>query len=281
MGTNAEACWIGNSICAERSALTQLRWYPAAIVNKIVIATDAPGAIAPGMLCREFMASSDQIPWDTPIVLGGTKCRKCKLEYGNDDDDKCLDGTSHDMVASVVSLQSLYPHPSIYVRKNPIDCVTFGEHWAPSLMESEDEILRIARTAFNHDNDDENHTELHPITYSATVLFDDKSHSTSRCVKLLEYGCSMDAVTQLAPVLKSKRAQGLKATHLVQVDQFGIAHAPFAPARAFLAEEGYGDVAILMHSFASQDNCLTLHTNKASELAPMAPEFVKQLNGEL
>jgi hypothetical protein len=282
LGTNAEACWIGNSVCAERAALTQLGWYPSAVVNKIVIATDAPDAIAPGMLCREFMASCDQIPWDTQIVLGGTHCQLCNSEHGgNGDDETCPDGTIHNMVACVVPLQELYPHPSLYVRTKPTDCVAFGKQWAARLAESESPILQIARTAFDGEVEDGEHTELHPITYAAAVLFRDKSYATSRCVKLLEYGCSMDAVTQLAPIMKAKRDKGLEAIQIVQVDQFGIAHPPFAPARAFLAEQGYGHLSVLMHSFDLEENCLVWKNTKASELAPMTPEFVKQLNGEV
>ena len=143
LGTNAEACWIGNSICAERSALALLRWFPSATVNKIVIVTDAPGIIAPGCLCREFMASCDQIPWNTPIVLGGTSCRNCKQkqlahvphqqQHDINETDTCIDGTKHDYIGKIVTLASMYPHPSLYVRSKPHHCISFATKWKSCL----------------------------------------------------------------------------------------------------------------------------------------------------
>mmetsp|Transcript_11960 Transcript_11960/g.17429 ORF Transcript_11960/g.17429 Transcript_11960/m.17429 type:complete len:99 (+) Transcript_11960:1-297(+) len=35
---------------------------------------------------------------------------------------------------------------------------------------------------------------------------------------------------------------------IVQADQYGIAHAPFAPARAYLSEHGYTNCYVLVHS---------------------------------
>lgn len=278
LGTNSEACWIGNSICAERSALALLRWFPTAKVNKIVIATDAPGPIAPGCLCREFMASCDQIPWNTPIVLGGTTCQRCKEElyHVGDDSDQCDHGDSHDFVGTIVTLKSMYPHPSLYVRTKPSDCIAFAEKWQPGVLESQHKLLDVAR-AFLEDQADGTNA-LHPISYVAAVFFRDRSHAFARCVKSLEYGCSLDAVTQLAPALEAKRKSGIEALQIVQVDQFGIAHPPFAPGRAFLVEHGYGHVSVVMHDFDMKQNSLTWKTVKASELAPMVPDFVAHMN---
>lgn len=276
LGTNSEACWIGNSICAERSALALLRWFPSAKVNKIVIATDAPGPIAPGCLCREFMASCDQIPWDTPIVLGGTKCRRCKAElHPSYDAGGCLDGDCHDFVGSIVTLASMYPHPSLYVRSKPSDCIAFAAKWQPVVLESQHKLLQIALAFLEGQVDGTN--ALHPISYVAVALFRDKSHAFARCVKSLEYGCSLDAITQLAPALEAKRKSGLEPIQIVQVDQFGIAHPPFAPGRAFLVEQGYGNVSVVMHDFDVGQNSLMWKTVKASELAPMVPDFVAHL----
>ena len=278
LGTNSEACWIGNSICAERSALALLRWFPSAKVSKIVIATDAPGPIAPGCLCREFMASCDQIPWNAPIVLGGSKCLRCKEvpHHVGDDAGQCIDGNCHDFVGSIVTLSSMYPHPSLYVRSKPSDCVAFGTKWQPSVLESQHKLLQVAQ-AFLEDQADGTNA-LHPISYVAAVLFRDRTHAFARCVKSLEYGCSLDAVALLAPALEAKRKSGIGALQIVQVDQFGIAHPPFAPGRAFLVEHGYGHVSVVMHVFDLKQKSLMWKTVKASELAPMVPDFVAHLN---
>jgi hypothetical protein len=268
LGTNDEACWIGNSICAERAALALLRWFPTAKVEKIVIVSDAPHPIAPGCLCREFMASCDQVPWDVPIILGGAKYQE------NPEENLGVE----DVTGMTVTLDYLYPYPSLFLRSCPLDCLAFGQKWYPRLKEFNHSLLRIARSVFEEEVDDT--TNLHPISYVAVVLFRDKTHAYSSCIKSLEYGCSQDAITQLAPVMTAKRAQGVEPIQLVQVDQFGIAHPPFAPARAFLVEQQYDHVSVFIHIFEKKLNTLMWKTIKASDLAPMSPNYVANLYKE-
>ena len=52
------------------------------------------------------------------------------------------------------------------------------------------------------------------------------------------------------------------------VDDLGVAHAPFASGRAFLAEHGYGAVDVLCH-----DGDGALHVVEALELMPFVPDF--------
>lgn len=128
--------------------------------------------------------------------------------------------------------------------------------------------------------------------------------------KALEYGCSLDAVTQLAPFLEDQRqlmhrysqtkpsssnvsssssissasfvafasylsidesatAKSNRPILLIQVDQFGIAHAPFAKARAFLTEYGYGDCHVLVHN-ADATEMLDI---QVKDLVPSAPDM--------
>lgn len=65
--------------------------------------------------------------------------------------------------------------------------------------------------------------------------------------KGLEYGTTLDAITQLAHSMESQPAS-VKVMMLVQVDQYGIAHAPFGGARAFLKEFGHGHVQVIVHN---------------------------------
>ena len=52
VGTNDEPCAISGSLCAE-PALLQLRFVPnLRQITKVVIVTDSPQPISPGMLCR-------------------------------------------------------------------------------------------------------------------------------------------------------------------------------------------------------------------------------------
>jgi hypothetical protein len=264
---------MGNSLCAERVALSQLAWYPNARVKKVVISTDSPKAIAPGMLCREFMASCDAISWETPIILGSTLCQSCrKYKYGHEENESSCD--QHRYCAFVSNLLNLYPHPSLYVRSPPLDCIAFGAKWKSRLKEFSEvhKLLEVCRSAKYEKADD----NLHPISYVAAVQFRDKSIATARSVKSLEYGCSLDAVTQLTPVMTEKRRQGLEATRLVQMDQFGLCHAPFAPGRAMLVEQGFGGVTVWMHSYDLEDDNLVWKTCDAADLAPLEPDFVDE-----
>ena len=51
-------------------------------------------------------------------------------------------------------------------------------------------------------------------------------------------------------------------------DQFGVLHAPFAPARALLVEHGFGDLRVLRH-----DEHGELHSHTADELMPQVPTW--------
>jgi hypothetical protein len=65
--------------------------------------------------------------------------------------------------------------------------------------------------------------------------------------------CTLDAIGQLASAINKKYLKAdadapvIKPVLIVQCDQFGIAHAPFAQGRSFLTERGFGDCKVLIH----------------------------------
>ena len=67
-----------------------------------------------------------------------------------------------------------------------------------------------------------------------------------------------------------KRRDGVRPIVVALVDDLGVAHAPFASGRAFLAEHGYGAVDVLCH-----DGDGALHVVEALELMP----FGRRLHG--
>lgn len=87
-------------------------------------------------------------------------------------------------------------------------------------------------------------------------------------------------MSQLAPYFKEKESRPVL---LVQADQFGIAHAPFAPARAFLSENGFEDCLVLLHSTPNLDNVSEdlqrwkLEEVLVTDLAPNAPDWKTSL----
>jgi cytidine deaminase len=127
---------------------------------------------------------------------------------------------------------------------------------------------------------------LHPLQFGAACLFDDGSVETAHMLKGLEYGCTVDPVSLLIREMCLRRDSNMIHAHrtgaaggaaamaaqyrsaaapvcLAMVDQFGVAHAPFAPARALLVEHGFEDCSVLYHS----DSGALLRLS-ASELAP-------------
>jgi hypothetical protein len=135
---------------------------------------------------------------------------------------------------------------------------------------------------------------LHPIRFSAAVLFEDGTIESAWMLKALEYGCTLDPVSQLIRDIEKKRVCAIcsssisngteaasadsaagsgvsihqagllcKPVSLVMCDQFGVCHAPFAQARSLLSEHGYGYLTVLVHG---EDGAL--HSPSVAELIP-------------
>jgi len=125
-----------------------------------------------------------------------------------------------------------------------------------------------------------NISDLHPIQFGAAAIFEDGTIVTTRQASALEYGCTLDAVSQLAPHFEE---QDSAPVLLVQADQFGIAHAPFADARAFLTEHDFENCQIVVHDAPVSDNDegvfdidrWTLKEVFASELASKPPSWTE------
>lgn len=270
VGTNDEpGAFIGGSICAERAALVQLRFLPNVKVSKIVIVTDHEYPISPGTLCREFMSGHSAVPWDVSIVLAGSGRR------------------GDAWTVTKTTLRYLYPHPSPYSRLTATQADEMGKNFSASEHEKdsnyesslrESDVRRLmesAREAAHRDT----RMGLHPIQFGAAILFDDDTIVTGHQKKALEYGSTLDAVSQLASDIERKSARPVA---LVQVDSHGMAHAPFAPARAYLSEHGYGDCRVLVHKYhhgeSDDDNTNLIQVGElvdviVTDLAPVAPDM--------
>jgi cytidine deaminase len=286
VGTNDEPGYMGGAICAERAAMVQLRFVPSFQITKLVIATDSLEPISPGLLCREFLAGHASVPWDVPVISAGCICRNCQLR----DQDLFLqtkspcqgdgDTTEHHSIPTLqTTIRQLYPYPSPYTRLTASQSMALGEAYCekPPPPADENEPLeetarRLLELAIMEAKS--NISELHPVQFGAAVVFEDGTIVTSHQASALEYGCTLDAVSQLTSHIT---AESNAPVLLVQADQFGIAHAPFAPARSFLSEHGYGDCLVLLHDAASDDvenaNAWKLRQVSAADLAPNAPSW--------
>jgi hypothetical protein len=114
------------------------------------------------------------------------------------------------------------------------------------------------------------------LRYAAGTRFSDGEVRVTWQHKTLEYGSSLDAVSKLIPFVEDKQHIGGKKQHnpvtpqfLMQVDQFGILHAPFARARAYFFEFGFLDVPVLVHDRAGQ-----LHRVPIGTLVAESPDCI-------
>eukprot|EP00534_Pseudo-nitzschia_fraudulenta_P001139 CAMPEP_0201126652 /NCGR_PEP_ID=MMETSP0850-20130426/26993_1 /ASSEMBLY_ACC=CAM_ASM_000622 /TAXON_ID=183588 /ORGANISM="Pseudo-nitzschia fraudulenta, Strain WWA7" /LENGTH=418 /DNA_ID=CAMNT_0047395171 /DNA_START=99 /DNA_END=1356 /DNA_ORIENTATION=+ len=303
VGTNDEPGYMGGAICAERSAMVQMRFVPAFRITKLVIATDCETVpISPGMLCREFLAGhGNSVPWDLKVISTGSQCMRCKkkdedifrklpirmktTETASDDEKSysCIDGHEDHCLATLkTTIAELYPFPSPYTRLTAPQSVLLGRrynvsshrnHDMESLGASSKKLLELAILEAKQSVANEAERENHPIHFGAAVVFEDQSISTSHQSSALEYGCSLDAVSQLVPYILDVACNPVL---FVQVDQYGVAHAPFAPARAFLSEHGYEYSHVLVHDTALDDvtslDRWKLKEVTVSELAPTPPD---------
>lgn len=261
VGHNDEACNLLNSVCAERAAFLQLadlaQDAASLQVLAVYISTDADGPITPGALCREYMLSSPWTTSTTRIIMEGRRRKSTRMER---------------------SLADLYPFASVYTRRRREAQAEEGARRAervapsnshlsspPNTDDYESAALRGAVSASAGDS----RMDLHPIKYGACVVFDDGSTACASQKKALEYGCSLDAICQLCQAIDERRnTDGRQPAVLCMADQFGLAHAPFAPARAFLVEHGFSDAKILFH-----DENTRLRSVKAGELLPAIPNM--------
>eukprot|EP00008_Paramoeba_atlantica_P007553 CAMPEP_0201483090 /NCGR_PEP_ID=MMETSP0151_2-20130828/7321_1 /ASSEMBLY_ACC=CAM_ASM_000257 /TAXON_ID=200890 /ORGANISM="Paramoeba atlantica, Strain 621/1 / CCAP 1560/9" /LENGTH=356 /DNA_ID=CAMNT_0047866067 /DNA_START=54 /DNA_END=1121 /DNA_ORIENTATION=+ len=210
-GANGETGNIAGAICAERAAFLKFREIPA-LVTKVFIVSDSDVFITPGTLCREFMR--DYADASTPVIMASAS-------------GDC----------NVTALETLFPHPYAYI------CLTSSEitRIGPSLVKAfgkpegdwaklYDEAIKIAP----YDCQD----KLYPLRLSAAIEFSDGTICSTNQTKALEYGSTLDPVSKLFYAIDHKVREGHHPTRLLQVDEFGVLHAPFAQARALLAEGG-------------------------------------------
>ncbi|GMF44326.1 unnamed protein product [Phytophthora fragariaefolia] len=138
--------------------------------------------------------------------------------------------------------------------------------------DEQDVYLRALRATENDARDD-----LFPLRYAAGTRFSDGDVRVTWQHKTLEFGSSLDAMSKLIPFVEDKQHPGgkkqlqnpTKPEFLVQVDQFGILHAPFARARAYFFEFGFLDVPVLVHDAAGE-----LHRVPVGTLVAESPDCI-------
>lgn len=255
LGTNTEPCHIGSSICAERTALLQMRLKSYTSISKLYITADSDTIITPGLLCREMLC--EFLTPDTPIVLAS---KNPQWENGFE--------------VQVATLRQLFPYPSIFLNIPGSTVADFAGKFHShaekfsQLFAGKQEWLKlytevVAATA--HDR----RPGLHPIRYAAGVLFSDSSSKVTATTKLLEFGWTLDAVVKLVPYLEDAKAAGKQPELILFADQFGNLHSPSSPARSHLTEYGYTPQLVF------HDREGRIVQLKPRDLAPDVPDAIE------
>eukprot|EP01098_Paradermamoeba_levis_P009851 TRINITY_DN4123_c0_g1_i1.p1 TRINITY_DN4123_c0_g1~~TRINITY_DN4123_c0_g1_i1.p1 ORF type:complete len:369 (-),score=90.30 TRINITY_DN4123_c0_g1_i1:128-1195(-) len=290
-GANCESCFIGGSICAERSAIVKFKEIKYQKILKLYLVSDGDDYITPGILCRLFLL--EFVSPQAPVIMIGAKSSK------------------------ISDLATLYPYPPHYIGVNAskvLECAknfslkteklktkfhkegshqhgVNGEHHLMSLYHSV-----IKATA--RDNKD----TLFPLRWAAGLLVEDKETRTILLRKIvwqdktLEYGSTIDPITKLLPFLQEfllnwekEEQKKLKANpsatpsaastsstsplpsslsfYLIQSDQFGVLHSPVAQARALYFENNFEGILIFVH-----DKDGKLKETNFKELLPDSPK---------
>jgi hypothetical protein len=230
---------------------------------KVVIVTDSVQPVAPGVMCREFLLSHTSP--ETDVVLGG-----------------CVGEIIHSC-----KLGQLYPHPYVYRHLQRDEILDFATTYSASLKcqdecHCNDELHRLhcrAMSVIKYDDA----TTLHPLQFAAAVMYANGDIEVTWMLKALEYGNTLDPVSQLVVGMERRRVGLLSRAnecdgsvpdvssttpkYIVMTDQFGVCHAPFAMARSILSEHKYGSVEVVVEH-STETGYLTI---PAIALAPPSP----------
>jgi cytidine deaminase len=263
-GTNTEPCFIGNSICSERSAILQMRMKHYVSIEKLYITADADNIITPGLLCREMLC---EFLWiDTPIILASWAPSE---PNGYD--------------VQVATLRELFPFPHIYLNVPGSTVTDFASHFH---SQSEKFNLQYASKpawtslyeAVKESTKKDGRPSLHPLKYAAGVLFKDGTTRCQAMTKVLEYGWSLDPVIKLVPFLEEKKEQQIQPELILICDHFGNLHSPSAPARSHLTEYSYQPVLIFHNRQGKlvQTDAQSLAPDVPDAIADVLPQTVRQ-----
>ncbi|CAJ1415503.1 unnamed protein product [Effrenium voratum] len=227
---------IRGAICAERAALCAFQKAEAGAgskITRVVCATDSKDPIFPGPLCREFLTAV----CDPSVEIVATGAG----------------GSGTPAPVAVAALGELLPLPSLYRKCGQEAAGTQAQRLSlKAEVPQEEEMKKAYQEALQLAQKQEAQTVVYPLVFAAAVCFEDGTVATASELKGIEYGCTVDAVSLLMPELIRARAKQLAAKVVVQVDNHGLAHAPFAGARSLLVEHGFGHVLMAAHGDEGQ-----------------------------
>lgn len=255
-GANEETTFIGTGVCAERSALLQLANIPFSQVLAVYLVSDSGSILTPGLLCRDFITHYVKSGQDIKIVMGSES-----------------KSAPEGFVFQVSYLSHMYPYPHTYIGVSgpqaPAHAKVFaqaaesvGSKFSGSSVSDQRlrQLYQEVVAATHHDT----HDYIHPMRYAAGVCLSDGSIVIGHQSKLSEYGYTTDAVTAVVTLLTQVHCRSNSSErplYIMQADQFGVLHAPFAPGRCHLREtlKHTEDLIMVCHDHAGVLQNVAVH----------------------
>eukprot|EP00392_Amoebophrya_sp_AT5.2_P019298 g20074.t1 len=272
VGANMETTSLCGGVCAEKSAFTQLRVRDEkAVVTQIMILTDAFDFIAPGAGCREFLSQHFGIlERRVPIYLVAQQKAEDHLPSGplqlpqisngnggapsTEEVEAQLPQSAKEFKHSVVYLENLWPYPCPFIGVKRDEIEPFGREMqllCEAVLDEDDaasdglfeaagkrlyrEIMQRHAAAAEKLRREENTRRFHPLFFIAGVVRV-RSHDPGNART-----CSEEMMVNATPeMLFARQTQSIE--YPCSVDA-----APFAPARAYFAENGLGDCRVWIH----------------------------------
>lgn len=245
-GRNMEPCWIGGSICAERSALMQCLQWNVFEVKAIYLVSDSQGELTPGMLCREFLLSYCE-PM-VPVIMQGTT-----------------------MQVTVLTLGELFPYASVYSRITAEEAMGLGRVLSRRLEKPrQHSALYSLLLDLLRDNAASKGSLLHPIQYAGGYCTEKGSMNGTLALQCIEYGSSVDPISRLFASVQSIPKE--EEVTFMMIDQWGVVHAPCGTARSLMLEHipFPSRLTVLVHG--AQQRLLNV---PFASLVPYAPTQLK------
>lgn len=232
LGANDEGSpTISGAICAERGALMQYRILYGAShtytpkIDTVFVVSDHPTIhITPGCLCREYLYGHPAVDLDKTRVV--------------------LQSQNPQSEPETWSLPQLYPFASPTARMGRQHSMNTSEKYEETVQALMAQpfaplelpptlpwelVQKVYQSACAAARGFDTHDNVYPIRFAAACGGISVQPMTALQVPALEYGCTIDAVSQVLHQADSD-------VFVVQVDQWGLPHAPFAVARNAICE---------------------------------------------
>eukprot|EP01065_Artemidia_motanka_P052907 TRINITY_DN966_c0_g2_i1.p1 TRINITY_DN966_c0_g2~~TRINITY_DN966_c0_g2_i1.p1 ORF type:complete len:242 (+),score=82.28 TRINITY_DN966_c0_g2_i1:373-1098(+) len=234
--------------------------YDCAGVTAVYVVTDMLGSVVtPGLLCRENLMAN--LPPDMPVYMASAATP---------------DGVDP-VLQKRTTLGELLPHSDVYAlaavrdRMKPADTQKWAERFGGCCQRADaglPEEVRPALAAARRCCSENSGDAWHPLQLGAAVLFEDGTVESSGQAKCVEYGNTVCPVSRLQELIERRRRRGVMPKWVLQCDQRGVLLAPYAPARAYLTEHGFGGVNVAAHGLDGR-----VAVAKAAQLAPDTPAW--------